>query len=168
MSKLRIACIGSRDIDDKQHVLFKKIGAYIVNKGNFISTGAADGSDFAFMCGGDSIEPAHVIVYLPWKSYNDQYLHPRNKVLFEPKSEWYDLTAPFHPAWDKLTAGGKALMARNYGILNKADKCIALLNHNKSGGGGTGQGCRIAKYLNIPVLYLNDKTFEEVICWLNF
>ena len=41
-------------------------------------------------------------------------------------------------------------MARNYGIVHKADAVLAYLNHNKQGGGGTGHGWRIAEHLRIP------------------
>jgi hypothetical protein len=57
-------------------------------------------------------------------------------------------------------------MARNYGIIYKADKVIALLNHSKPGGGGTGQGVRIANFLNIPVLDLNGKSYNDIVAFI--
>ncbi len=163
---MRIACIGSRSVSEEQKDLFINIGKFIVSGGDFISSGNADGSDSFFAMGGNSVKPENVIIYLPWKNYNTYYLNNKNKICYEPKKEWFLETAPHHPNFDKLTQGVKRLMARNYGILHRADKCIALLNHKKPGGGGTGQGWRIAEHLNIPRLDLNNKSFDEVVEFL--
>lgn len=164
--KQRVACIGSRQIANWERDLFFNIGKFIVSGGDYISTGNAKGSDQVFASGGNEINPKNVLIYLPWKNYETYTLNKDNRVLYEPKDEWFDLTAPFHPGWQNLSQGVKRLMARNYGILNRADKCIARLNHEKSNGGGTGQGVRIANSLNIPVLDLNDKSFNEIITFL--
>lgn len=160
---MRIACIGSRDITPLQEELFEAIGEWIVSEGHYISSGAADGSDASFMIGGNKVAPERVIAYLPWPKYNNQYIHPGNRVLYQPYPQWEELSKPFHGAWDKLSQGARKLMARNWGIVHRADKVIALLNHRKPGGGGTGQGWRIAGHLNIPRLDLNDKSFDEVV-----
>lgn len=165
--KIRIACIGSREISKDQTVLFQEIGSWIVSKGWYISSGNADGSDYNFACGGNKINPSNVILYLPWASYNSNYIRPGNRVLTEPKEEWFELTKAFHPGWNNLSQGVKRLMARNYGILHRADKVITLLNHNKSGGGGTGQGWRIAEHLKIPRLDLNNKNLLDVKTFLH-
>lgn len=159
---MRIAAIGSRKITPEQRELFVNIGKFIVSGGDYISSGNAEGSDEAFATGGSLIDPKRVIIYLPWANYNTYFLHKNNNILTSPKNEWFDLTAPFHPGWNNLTQGVKRLMARNYGIVYKADKVIAFLNHKKPGGGGTGQGWRIAESLNIPRLDLNNKSFDEV------
>lgn len=162
----RIACIGSRSITEDQKHLFIQIGKFIVSGGGFISSGNAQGSDQAFAFGGNIINPENVIIYLPWNTYEKDHLHPKNKICYEPKKEWFDLTSPFHGGWLKLSQGVKRLMARNYGIVHRADKVIALLNHNKQGGGGTGQGVRIAESLKIPILDLNNKSFDEIVEFL--
>jgi len=163
---MRIACIGSRQISEEQRVLFVNIGKFIVSGGDFISSGNAEGSDQMFASGGNSIKPENVIIYLPWKTYETYHLNLNNKICYEPKKEWFELTAPFHGGWNNLSQGAKRLMARNYGIIHRADKVIALLNHKKQGGGGTGQGWRIAESLNIPRLDLNNKSFDEVVEFL--
>lgn len=166
MNRIRVAAIGSREITEKQAELFKKIGAFIVGRGDLISTGNAIGSDCEFARGGNSVNPSHVIIYLPWASYNQEFLHPRNKVLFNPLPEWHELARPFHGGYDKLTQGGQKMMQRNFGILNRADKCLAFLNHNKPGFGGTGFGWKVAEKLKIPRPDLNNKSFEEVVWFL--
>lgn len=163
---MRIACIGSREITDSQRDLFFKVGAWITSNDHYISSGNADGSDSAFAAGGNSVNPRNVIIYLPWATYNKAYLHKDNRILKEPDEDWFDKTAPFHAKWNELTQGVRRLMARNYGIVHRANKVIALLNHSKIGGGGTGQGVRIAQSLKIPVLDLNGKSFEEIINWV--
>lgn len=163
----RIACIGSREITLEQSELFAQIGEYIVSQGWYLSSGNADGSDSAFAKGANKIKPENVILYLPWQSYNIQHINPKNRILGSPFPEWEDLTKPFHGAWDKLSQGGRKLMARNYGIIHRADKVIALLNHSKPGFGGTGQAWRIAESLKIPKLDLNDQTLKQVVKFLN-
>jgi len=155
----RIACIGSRTINLDQEELFFQIGRFIVSGGDYISSGNALGSDQAFAKGGNSIKPENVIIYLPWKTYETYHLNPKNKICYEPKKEWFELTAPFHGGWNNLSQGVKRLMARNYGIVHRADKVIVFLNHKKQGGGGTGQGVRIAESLKIPVLDLKQQIF---------
>lgn len=163
---IRIACIGSRNITDAQKEICFEIGRYIVRNGWCISSGNADGADCYYAKGGNSVNPKNVIIYLPWATYNKEYLVEGNRVLSQPKEEWYDLTAPFHGGWSYLKRGVKSLMARNYGIIYRADKLLAFLNHNKPGFGGTGQAWRIAEGLNIPRLDLNNKTIGEIINWL--
>lgn len=163
---MRIACIGSTGATPEQGELFRQIGRFIVSGGDYITTGNAEGSDFYFADGGNSIKPENVLIYLPWPDYNKQFIHPKNKVLLNPKNEWFELTAPFHPIFNNLKKGAQRMMSRNYGIVHKADKLIALLNHRKQGFGGTGQGWRIAESLDIPRLDLNNKSFDEVVEFL--
>lgn len=56
----------------------------------------------------------------------------------------------YHPNPHSLSPGSVRLHARNYGIVSKSTAVIACPSE-KPGGGGTGQGIRIAKDLNIPV-----------------
>jgi hypothetical protein len=167
MSKLRIACIGSRVITDEQRQLFFDVGAYIAKQGWLVSSGNADGADAAFAAGANSVKPESVIVYLPWKKYNPHNLHPQNQVLADPKKEWMDLAAPFHHCWDQLSYGAKKMMARNYGIVYRADKTLALLNYSRPGYGGTGHGWAVSGHLGIPRLDMNDKKWEDVEIFLN-
>lgn len=164
---MRIACIGSTSITPEQSELFKQIGRFIVSGNDYVLTGNAEGSDFSFADGGNEINPENVLIYQPWPEYNKQFLHPKNKILLNPKKQWFLETAPFHPIFDKLKQGAKNMMARNFGIIARADKVIAKLNYKKQGFGGTGQGWRIAESLNIPRLDLNNKTFDEIVEFLN-
>jgi len=161
--KQRIACIGSRSITQDQQQLFNLIGQYLASEDYYLSSGNADGADCEFAAGASMINPSCVLLYLPWSSYNKEYIVPGNKVLSNPKDEWFNIVAPFHPAWANLTQGARRLHARNYGIVYKADKVIALLNHNKPSGGGTGMGWKLAEYLKIPRLDLNEKSYKQVI-----
>lgn len=149
-NEIRIACIGSRDISEETKELMQEIGKFIVSQGWYISSGNCAGSDYAYACGGNLINPAKVILYLPWTKYNNEYLVKRNFILREPKPEWSEIAARHHPAYQYLSQGVKKLMDRNVGIVLRANKLIAYLNHNKKGGGGTGQGFRLAESLNIP------------------
>ena len=147
---MRIAVIGSRDIPDNVRELMVTVGTNLVGDGHWLTSGNADGSDAAWAEGGNSVDPTKVIIYLPWATYNSDYLVEGNRVLKAPKPEWFDKAAQFHPNWHNLKQGARRLMARNYGIVHKADAVLAYLNHNKQGGGGTGHGWRIAEHLKIP------------------
>jgi hypothetical protein len=162
---MRIACIGSREITPELSGKLANIGRLIAQRGWFISSGNADGSDCSYARGANEIDPAKVIIYLPWKNYNPQYIVKGNLVTSDIKPEWIEPARRHHAIYDSLGQGVQKLMCRNIGILWKADACIAVLNHAKKGYGGTGQGWRYATELGIPkldvsVLFL--KQIEEV------
>ena len=145
MSKVRrIACIGSREISSELSGHLANIGRLIAQKGWFVSSGNADGSDCSFARGANAIDPTKVILYLPWRKYNDQNIVAGNRVTWEIKPEWVEPARRNHAIYDSLGQGVQKLMCRNIGILWKADACLAVLNHSKKGLGGTGQGWRYA------------------------
>lgn len=164
----RIACIGSRDIPPKTEGLMEQIGEYIASRGWYIASGNALGSDAAYARGANRVDPSKVILYLPWRTYNEELIVRGNRYTFDIRPEWEDTAKEFHPAWNKLTQGVRKLMARNAGIISRADKVIAYLNHSKSSGGGTGHGWRISGSKGIPRLDLATKEYnlDEIIEWL--
>lgn len=166
VKKINIACIGSRETTEEQRILFGKIGAFIVSNGWKVITGNAKGSDQAFAEGGNQINPKLVTLCLPWASYEKQAIVLGNKIVKDPYKDWFEPAALYHPNWANLPNSVRCLMARNYGIVSNSHKVIALLNNKKLGGGGTGHGWRVAEGLGIPRLDLNNKSFEEVIGFL--
>ena len=126
---VRIACIGSRDISLWTAAIMEKIGEVIVLSGGYIATGNALGSDAAFARGGNRVSPSHVILYLPWKTYNEELIVEKNLVTWQDNPEWEFIARAHHPVYDQLSKGAKQMMNRNAGILSRANACIAFLNH---------------------------------------
>lgn len=163
MRILRVACIGSREISEETSKLMEEIGKFIVEKGWYIASGNALGSDAAYVRGGNKVNPKNVILYLPWKKYNEELIVSGNRVTWESRPEWQKVAKQHHSGWDKLSQGGKSLMTRNAGILSRADKCIAFLNPNKTWGGGTAHGWNISKTMAIPRFPLKDGDRIEAV-----
>lgn len=165
---MRIATIGARDISLKTSNFLSEIGKMIVEHGNYIASGGANGSDSSFARGANLVDPTKVIIYLPWESYNKELIVKGNHVTWQIKLEWEEIAARHHPKWANLKDSVRKLMARNAGIISRADKVIAYPNINSPFGGGTSHSMRVAKEKGIPILDLTEKehSLEEVGNWL--
>lgn len=154
------AGIGSRRTPSAILALMRLAAKKLASEGWTLRSGGAEGADIAFEQGAFD---GKALIYLPWPSFNADLraggsLH---RISAYPTDEAREIAAQFHPAWDKLTAGGQSLMARNtHQILG--DECespvkfVLCWTENASGKGGTGQAIRIAKELGIPVYDLAD------------
>lgn len=153
--KMVIAIIGTREPTQKQKNAIIDILEDLDFKTDRIISGCAYGVD-AF-----ALTHAHnggfeTIGILPWASYNLDVQKVCNAVHvideFTPEiiEAAKQSVLDHHPAPQRLTQGAMKLHMRNYGIIRWADRVYALPS-NKSGGGGTGQGIRLAQALNIPV-----------------
>jgi len=156
-----VAIIGTRNPDHRQERKARFLSYQLShNYGCIISTGAAYGIDEAAMNGAD---PGMLKLYLPWSSYNREIIPDHAKIVVASESlhpQWYASVVQYHPAASRLKPGARSLHARNYGILEHADLVIAF--PGEDGGGGTGQGIRIAQGLRIPVMQLN-KGAESIL-----
>ena len=162
---MRIACIGTRSIVDKPTAInaCRWTGVMIVGKGHYIASGNAVGADYAFAQGGNAIDPKKVILYLPKEHHNREHIVAGNRMTWEAQESWKEIARKHHPAYDKLKPYIQSLMDRNAGILSRADRCIAWLDHEAPGFGGTGHGWRIAGDMGIPRFDLSQvTTFEEI------
>lgn len=148
---LNVACIGSRDITDAPTRRFiYDLGRMIVHSNNIIHTGNAFGADELFASGGNSINPASVVLHLPWKTYNCHLIRPDNRIIDRSPDEYIEIARENHPVFNKLSYGAQKLMVRNVSIIKNADLCLAYLNHKKKNGGGTGMGVRLCSVFDIP------------------
>ena len=141
-----IAFIGSRQPTKQQIEKCLELAREYSQKGWTLVTGGADGID---LLAAENWESSNVIIYLPWRHYNHEKIKPEWKtVVFDPKihKHWLDTVQKYHPAPHLLADAGIRLHARNFGIIEKADVVIAFPS-KKPGGGGTGQGIRIAREL---------------------
>ncbi len=166
---IHVACIGSRDLNDEQTAICEKLGRWVVQCGHTLHTGNAPGADQAFARGANQLCPDLVHLHLPWYKFERQAIRDDNVVrsvddLPECELQWYTAHAErYHPAWRRLSHGAKKLMTRNSMIMlpcgcHEVDMCLALPS-NKRGGGGTGQGMRIAQLQNIRLVDL--KGYEQ-------
>jgi hypothetical protein len=162
----RIAGIGSRDLNDEQLNIVEKLGEWIVRCGHELHSGGAQGADQAFARGGNRVDPTRVFVHLPWLSYERNAIKLGNHVdilasmNFTEQQTYEEYAQAHHPAWDRLTNGGKLLHARNGRILfpngypGQSVDLVTAWPSTKLGGGGTGQGIRMAHAARIPVINL--------------
>ncbi len=153
MNNKRVAIIGSRDPTESQATLAKDVATLALCNGWDIATGAAEGIDLIAISTAESMGMSHRLhIYLPWRSYNEPLVPGRaTTYVYAPdKKDWIESVSKYHPMGGNLSQGVFKLMARNYGIVVDSDVVVALPSA-KPGGGGTGQGIRIALALNIPL-----------------
>lgn len=159
------AIIGTRKPDENQAEAAKNLAFAIAIIGNHtIRTGAAYGIDQKAM---EGTQGRNLEVYLPWSSYNRELVPIRSKLIIYSRSEhveWTESVRKYHPAAHKLSNGAFALHARNFGIVSGCDWVIAF--PDETGGGGTGQGIRIAEGLKIPVIQVNKGSIQDTPRWL--
>lgn len=151
----RVAIIGSREINDATFKKVTEVASLFVKNGWEVSTGCADGADYAAMVGTRAVDPTKLHVYLPWASYNSEYhMDTDNTIIYNPKkhTHWSESVITHHPAHDKLKRGGFALHSRNFGIIEKADLVVAFTIKEKKTS-GTDQAIRIAKAEGLPVIH---------------
>lgn len=156
MSKT-VACIGTREPSEAMKPILQAIGAWLVKEGWTINTGNALGSDQLFAMGGNSVNPTQVHLFLPWASYESNAVVVGNKIsLVTAATDQMVATArAHHPVFDKLSQGAQKLMIRNVQIIDGV-RFVMALPSAKIGGGGTGQGMRVAATMGIKVFDLND------------
>lgn len=143
------AGIGSRRTPEDVLVLMEMAARRLARLGYILRSGAAGGADAAFEQGAGSA----VEIFLPWPRFNG-HSSPLNR----PSPQALEMASRFHPAWDRVSRGGRLLHARN---------CYQVLGHTledpvqfvlcwHDGSGGTLQAVRIAESRGIPVFNLRD------------
>jgi hypothetical protein len=169
---MRVACIGSRDLDPFCLGTCEKLGAWVVECGHELHTGNAPGADQAFARGANRVNPALVHLHLPWYNFERHAIHDKNIVhnldeLTEDRSKYFELVAQkHHPAWNRLSQGAKKLMSRNSSIMlpppdfMAVDLCLAFPAPNRLG--GTGQGMRIAETEGVRLIDLRNFNHDDL------
>lgn len=168
---MRIAFIGTREIDEpftkKEHFEIYLKRLVELSTEDIVCTGAAVGCDQVaakiHLRRGGSVE-----LFLPWSSYEEKFvrraydLFPEKlkvRVLRSDDTLAYE-SVKTHPASNKLKPGAIKLHARNYLIIEGCEKVVALPRWKRGKPeGGTAQGIRLAKELNIPVEEIGQSLF---------
>jgi hypothetical protein len=155
-----IAGVGSRETPLDVLVTMIEIGKWCKDHNIWVHSGHAEGADWAFERGAQE----KCIAYLPWLGFNSHLVSKAQLKIPKDNSEATILAEQYHPAYDKLSRGGKALMVRNgYQVLGESlsspvDAVVCWTTRGQATG-GTGQVIRIATAKSIPIynLYSMDK-----------
>ena len=161
------AGIGSRTITKEEESLIIKISETLSSKRLVVYSGNAEGSDIAFQTG----SKGKCVLMLPWHKFNESMYDVNNSLANYSlgKSKEALLTVDkYHPAALNLSFGAKAMMARNWHQIAGYDiypqvsfvVCCADVSNGKVSG-GTGQACRIAEDLGIPVFNIRHEWKEQ-------
>lgn len=152
-NKKVIAIIGSREPTAYQKERVIATLTRLDPKKHQIVSGCADGIDSLALSTAFSMG-FKTIGMIPWDSYNKHVQESCTVVqIFDQMNEktvanGKQSVIDNHPAAHNLSQGAMKLHMRNYGIIRWADEVYAMPS-NKPGGGGTGQGIRLAKDLSI-------------------
>lgn len=179
------AFIGTRDLNLVPHEgidMFRRAAQLAAEKGRILKTGAAIGADQlaaeTYLASGGRGVRLYVPSWgqRPWGKYEadwiqDVYGRYPGKVrvdFFDPAANPAAVEAVnWHPRVEKLSSGGRDLMARNYEIVDGANSVIAIPKPPE--GGGTGHGIEIARRLGIPLYNLSmpdgRDQFGQLVGW---
>jgi len=154
---MRIAIIGTRNPNHYQTVVARAVTSTLTQHPNVeIVTGGAEGVDSiainaCYMAG--AMNKLHL--YLPWRNFlkSDYNLSESHVIVYnaELHKEWLDTVFKHHPAPERLSPAARKLHARNAGIILASDFVVAIPS-DALGGGGTGQGIRLAQAYGVPCL----------------
>lgn len=155
------AGIGSRQTPHEILDFMASVAKKLDSLGYILRSGGADGADSYF-----EKEVKHKEIYLPWNGFNDRYRGDGVFVLNDLPQDLYlqvgQIAKRYHPYWDTMGRGAKALHARNVlqvlgRDLKTPSKFILCWTPGASGSGGTGQAIRIANAYDVPVFDLADE-----------
>lgn len=161
------AGIGSRRTPPKILEEMARLAAELETRGWWLRSGGAGGADEAFQSG----VKQNAQIWLPWPTFAQatQEKCPQHEYKWcayndTPANESVN---QFHPAPDRLSRGGFALMRRNYRqIVGHNEPNSSFVICWTEGGlkkGGTAQAIKIAESFNIPVFNMFDLTGEEIL-----
>lgn len=156
------AGIGSRKITPEEERLITMIANKLSHLDIIAYSGNAEGSDIAFQRGSDG----KCVLLLPWKKFNHKMYDVGNSLAnFDVGNtvEGQNSISTYHPYAANLSYGGRLMMSRNwhqivgYDIYPKVSFVVCCANEvDGAVQGGTGQACRIAKDMNIPIFNIRN------------
>jgi hypothetical protein len=162
------AGIGARETPPAALALIEAVSARLAWRGWVLRTGMSPGADQAFYRGARA-QGGAVELYLPWPGFEaDARMEGEGaevRELSRPSARAYELAERHHPAWGRLGAGARHLLARDGHQVLGADLATAAafvvcwtadgsLDGAGAAAGGTGQALRIARAERVPVFNL--------------
>lgn len=157
----KYAGVGSRETPEDILKKMTDIAAHLAGYDWLLRSGGADGADLAFEAGCDKVGGVKEI-YLPWQGFNRS-----SSTLHAPSQDALILASTLHPAWDRLSYGGRKLHARNcHQVLGEdLDKPVDLLvcwTPKGREAGGTATAMKLAKMYKIRIINLAVEDFDFV------
>lgn len=162
--KLYYAGVGSRQAPGEILLLMTRVATTLEKKSYWLRSGGATGADTAFSKGCEKKKE----IFVPWDGFNDI------KMQYPIPELAYSISADLHPAWEKLSAGMQAMMARNVmqvmgKTLNEPAQFVVCwtpdgvirAEDTTSKTGGTGHAIRVAGFFGIPVFNLQLPEHHE-------
>lgn len=163
--RLKVAGIGNRNIPKEASSKLFDLGRLIAERNYLGLSGNSNGSDEFFAKGVNSVNPSLMNLYLPWNSFNKNFILPENKVRLlskEDKAKCIAIASEHHPNWSACSFGAKSCLARNVAIVTDANVVFCYSDPN-SKSGGTKHAVRIANAYQIPVYNLFTLSLEDCI-----
>lgn len=161
--------IGSRETPEDIQRLMSKLAFKLTYQKYILRSGGAEGADLAFKTGAklSSVLQHSTDIYLPWKGFNKN-----DSQLCIITKEAYEMAETIHPAWNKLSKGGKRLHARNcYQVLgedlNTPSEFLICWTKNGAEIGGSRTAIVLAKKWDIPIYNLAQIGIESLWNKLN-
>lgn len=153
--------VGSRTAPPDVRQAMQQLASWLALCGFTLRSGGADGADTAFEVGAGV--KAHI--YLPWPGFNGRSAGR----LSRPTADAYQMASGVHPAYEHLSAGARALHARNcHQVLGDAlnapsdflvcwtpDGCTGLSTRTKATG-GTATAIVLAERHGVPMFNLKN------------
>lgn len=169
------AGIGSRETPSAILELMTAIARVLADRGFVLRSGGAQGADSAFAAGASE---ASSEIFLPWPGFaqlQGRRYAPgqRGNLLMEGEQTLWrqaeELARRFHPAWDRLSRGARALQTRNsFQVLGpdlvSRSRFVIAWTKDGNATGGTGQAIRIALDAGIPVFNLQRPADKALVC----
>lgn len=158
------AGVGSRETPEEILQVMTAAAQRLALAGMTLRSGHAPGADQAFEAGApdDMAE-----IFLPWAGFENA----RRGVTLgaDMTGPCFDLARRFHPAFDRLGAGARKLMARNGqqvlgAHLDDPAAFVLCWTPRARAGGGTGQAIRIARAYGVPTFDLADPWVLAQVC----
>jgi hypothetical protein len=164
----RYAGIGSREAPPAALALIEAVSAGLARRRWVLRTGMSPGADQAFYRGARA-EGGAMELYLPWPVFGaDARLEGEGaevRELSRPSARAYELAERHHPAWVRVGARARDLLARDGHQVLGADLATAVafvvcwtadggLDGADARAGGTGQALRIARSEEVQVFNL--------------
>lgn len=155
------AGIGSRETPADVLNLMCRVANRLARDGYTLRSGNAPGADQAFADGHLMAGGAPIEIYLPWPNFEKDFIDAWGAEIVRrsrPQPEAYKIAEFFHPAWGRLSRGGRALQARNVHQIVGPEVHVPVLpefvlcwTKGGRGGGGTGQALRMARTYGVEI-----------------
>jgi hypothetical protein len=161
--------IGSRQISPEEKRTIHRIAKQLADLDFLCFSGNAEGSDIAFQEGSGH----KCVIMLPWPKFNDHVYdvdQAFDSFVLGESEEGIESAYKFHPNKDALKKDTfLRLHARNYHQVmgwevyprSEFVICCAPFDSNNDESGGTGQACRIARSIHLPIINIRKKGWEK-------